>query len=77
MLLQAEFKLPFKLQKDPVFIYLGDIYMRVWGKALLMLSISLSALFVKRKHIDHAVLFFRTKKALPVNKLLEGKEMRI
>lgn len=29
MLLQAEFKIPFILQKDPVFIYLGDIYLRV------------------------------------------------
>lgn len=79
MLLQGEFRLSFILQKDPIFVssLLRHFYVSTSEKTLHMLFNVFSPLFVKRNHIEHVVLFFRTKKALTINSMLEGKEMRI
>lgn len=79
MLLQGEFRLSFILQKDPIFVssLLRHFYVSTSEKTLHMLFNVFSPLFVKRNHIEHVVLIFRTKKALTINSMLEGKEMRI
>lgn len=79
MLPEGVFRLSFILQKGPIFVTspLRYFHISTSEKTLHMLFNVFFPLFVKRNHIDYIVMSFSTKKALTINSILEGKEMRI